>query len=97
MIGLNDKDTKKQEIEDQQAQKIISNICLNNTAGATVTPGHLGIFKHQDGTTVIEKTISVDLLEIEKETVIKICKEIKTALNQESILLEEITMKYDFI
>lgn len=91
-IGLFDKDTKKQEVDTKQAfnivNNIVNNILLQYTEGATIYMGD-GIYKHIDKTTVIEKNIIVILYDVTRETLNKIIKEVKTALNQEAVLVEK--------
>lgn len=91
-IGLFDKDTKKQEVDTKQAfnivNNIVNNIVLQYTEGATIYMGD-GIYKHIDKTTVIEKNIIVILYDVTRETLNKILKEVKTALNQEAVLVEK--------
>lgn len=91
-IGLFDKDTKKQEVDTKQAfnivNNIVNNILLQYTEGATIYMGD-GIYKHIDKTTVIEKNIIVILYDVTRETLNKILKEVKTALNQEAVLVEK--------
>lgn len=87
-IGLFDKDTKKQEVDTKQAFNIVNNILLQYTEGATIYMGD-GIYKHIDKTTVIEKNIIVILYDVTRETSNKILKEVKTALNQEAVLVEK--------
>ena len=96
-IGLNDKDSKKQEISTRRAKeeaiKILNN---NNITGLTIYEVE-GVFKHEDGFITYEKSLKVELLEVEKEDVLKSIEELKKALNQESILLEEEEKKISFI
>ena len=87
-IGLFDKNTKKQEVDTKQAFNIVNNILLQYTEGATIYMGD-GIYKHIDKTTVIEKNIIVILYDVTRETLNKILKEVKTALNQEAVLVEK--------
>ena len=87
-IGLNDKDSKKQEVI-----KILND---NNITGLTMYEV-MGVFKHETGEVVQEKSLKVELLEVEEEDVKKSIDELKKALNQESILLEEEEKKVNFI
>ena len=96
-IGLNDKDSKKQEVSTRRAkEKTIKILNNNNITGLTIYEV-MGVFKHEDGTITFEKSLKVELLEVEEEDVKKSIEELKTALNQESILLEEEEKKIDFI
>ena len=55
-LGLNDKDTKKQEINTIEAQKIVKNVVSNYCDGATIYECQ-GIYKHDNGEIVFEKNI----------------------------------------
>lgn len=96
-IGLNDKDSKKQEVSTRRArQEVIKILNANNITGLTMYEV-MGVFKHEDGTITFEKSLKVELLEVKKEDVKKSINELKKALNQESILLEEEQKKVNFI
>lgn len=86
-LGLNDKETKTQKIGTLEAYKICNNILLNYTEGATVFEAN-GIYKHEDGSFVVEKTLRIELLFTDLETVEKIVKELKIVFNQESIAVQ---------
>lgn len=88
IAGLNDKETKKQEINTETAYKIIFKTLQNNgIEGATLTEA-TGFYTHNNGETVIEKSIKIELLFIERVTAVKIAKDLRIALNQESVVLE---------
>ena len=91
-VGLNDKDTKKQEVSTEEARNIVNFILLNHADGATITESK-GIYKHVNGAVVIENTFKIELLFIEATTVRMIVDMLKDALNQESVAVqvEEIT------
>ena len=96
-IGLNDKDTKKQEVSTRRAkEKTIKILNHNNITGLTMYEV-TGVFKHDTGEVVFEKSLKVELLEVKKEEVLKSIEELKKALNQESILLEEEKKEISFI
>lgn len=96
-IGLNDKDTKKQEVSARRAkEKTIEILNANNITGLTMYEA-MGVFKHEDGTITYEKSLKVELLEVKKEDVLRSIQELKRALNQESILLEEEKKEISFI
>lgn len=86
-VGLNDKDTKVQKINTLEAYKIVNNIVMQYTNGATIYEAN-GIYKHNDGTIVIEKTLRIELMFIDREIVNKIIDILKRVLNQESIVLQ---------
>ena len=91
-VGLNDKDTKTQKIDTLSAYNLANNILLNYVEGATVTQSK-GIYKHNNGNVVIENTLIIELLFTDKTTVETIAKELKMALNQESIAIQKQTIE----
>jgi hypothetical protein len=86
-VGLNDKDTKIQEVSTIEAYKIIKKLLLSYTDGATIFEAD-GIYKHDDGSFVTEKTLRIELMFIEKTTVKEIVDNIKRLLNQESVAVQ---------
>jgi hypothetical protein len=97
IAGLNDKDTKQQEITTETAyNRIIKVLHHNNVEGATFTECK-GLYIHNNGTAVFENSIKIELLFITEETAKNICKELKTELNQESVVLEVINLNSDLI
>lgn len=96
-IGLNDKDSKKQEVSTRRAkEEVIKILNANNITGLTMYEV-TGVFKHEDGTLTFEKSLKVELLEVEEEEVLRSINELKTALNQESVLLEKEKKEVNFI
>lgn len=96
-IGLNDKDKKYQIIDSMEAQKIVLNFLLaNGIDGATIYSA-IGIYRHDNGAIITENTLRVELFGVDKESVIPAVLGIKTALNQESIILNETSENSDFI
>lgn len=94
-IGLNDAETHKQEISDDDAMEIVKSYCYDHFEGATVSHGY-GLYRHEDGTKVQESTIIVELFYIEDDDVKKFIEHVKYMLNQESIGLVKIPMKVTF-
>ena len=95
-IGLNDKDTKTQIIKTSEATKIIQNTLFNNgVEGYTIYNGY-GLYKHDSGAITKEKTIIIELLYIDNKTIDLIIKDLKNALNQESILKQTFVLNISF-
>ena len=87
-IGLQDKNTKKQEISTENALEIVTDIFLKYSPfGATISADNRGIYHYEDGTIAREKTVSAFVLGLEEENILAIASACKTALNQESILI----------
>lgn len=88
-VGLNDKDTKLQEVKTLDAYKMVSNLI---GVGCTITEGR-GIYKHEDGTVVSEVSLIVEMLDFDntlsKGWVRSKVEQIKTILNQESVAVQE--------
>ena len=95
-IGLNDQHSKVQQINTIEAYKIVTNICMQHTSGATISES-VGYFKHEDGSVVVEKSLRVELIFIELKDVLSIISAAKVVLNQESILLQEDNIQSSFI
>lgn len=87
-IGLNDKDSKVQEVGTIDAYKMVSNVI---EVDSTITEGR-GIYKHEDGTVVSEVSLIVELLDFDnilsKGWVKNKINQIKTLLNQESVAVQ---------
>lgn len=84
-VGLNDKDTKVQKVDTMEASKIATNIITSYTDGATIYNA-TGIYKHEDGTIVIENTLKIELYEVSDEALTAIIDTLKRTLNQEAII-----------
>lgn len=89
-VGLNDKDTKKQEIATKVAMNIIEECLQVHTDGYTISQT-LGGYRHQDGSHFVrEKSIKIELLFIDYSVVETIAKELLVLLNQETIAYERV-------
>lgn len=95
-IGLLDKDTKHQEVNTLDAYKVAANIFAATTGGATITEG-TGVYTHDDGTVVIEPTLVCVIYGAEKEDILKAAHQLKVALNQEAIAMEQCESNSQFI
>lgn len=87
-LGLNDKDTKVQKIATVEAYKVAMNILSQFVEGATIFEAN-GMYTHKNGTMTIEKTLRIELLFTDEETVKKIVAMLKTVFNQESIAVQK--------
>ena len=87
-IGLNDKDTKVQLIDTQNAFNIVSVKAVKAFGGATITAGNKGVYTHDNGEMVTETTIKIDLLFItDTKNLENFLRELLKDFNQESILV----------
>ena len=95
-IGLNDKETKKQEVSTLDAFKVVSNLACVHIGYGTITESK-GIYTHDNGEIVEETTLRCEFSGADLESVKAFCKAAKDALNQESIGLECVESQFDFI
>ena len=97
-IGLFDKDTKRQKISSDMALKIVSDLVVQTIGYGTIHTGN-GIYTHAAGAVVVEPSLVyfVDGEKDLKDKVKTLAWQIKKALNQESVMLEETAVKMEFI
>lgn len=99
-IGLLDKDSKVQEIGTVHATKLVTRIVVNSIGFGTILDAN-GVYTHDDGTIVTEPSIRVEILDTEgtitKDKIVDIARQLKLALNQESILFEQQVITGEFI
>ena len=87
-VGLNDKDSKIQKVNTVEAYKIIENLLLNlNVEGATIFEAK-GLYKHESGEYVIENTLRIEIMFVEKPIIKQLVDSIKLILNQESVAVQ---------
>lgn len=94
-IGLNDRESKVQEIATQNAKQLIENVFFELTDGATIYSAR-GIYKHNNGEKVQENTIIAECFDIDEKDIYAICEYLKKTLNQETIAvnIQEINAMY---
>ena len=89
-IGLNDKDKEIQIIPTEAAEKIIAEILIENHGIFAFTMFNCkGVYKMSStGNIIQENSIRVEIIEETEREYTEIINEIKTALNQESVMIE---------
>lgn len=87
-LGLNDKDTKVQMISTLEAYKVVSNILAKDFGGGTIFEAQ-GIYRHDDGQVVFEKTLRIEILFAELPQIKILVELLKKIFNQESIAVQE--------
>lgn len=86
-LGLNDKDTKTQQISTVEAYKVVSNLIAEDFDGGTIYEAR-GIYRHETGEIVSETTLRVELLFTTFEKVKNLVSILKKAFNQESVAVQ---------
>ena len=94
-IGTNDKDTYKQEIPTDEAKHIVDEICTKYVNGFTVHDS-IGTWNDENNMITHENTIMCYLDDIDEATLHRICDEIRTALNQNTVLIQKEYTALDF-
>ena len=96
-LGLNDKDSKVQEVNTIDAYKITMRAVIRaGYTGATITEA-TGFYTHEDGVTVIEKSLRIEILNANDHNTAALIEDLKGLFNQESILLEKHNTSIQFI
>jgi hypothetical protein len=88
-VGLNDKDSKKQEISFIEARSLLSQFIAQVVGVGTLSEA-AGVYTHDNGETVQETTIRAEFY-VEKKDLEKIAEFVrfaKSILNQESVAVE---------
>ena len=86
-IGLNDKESKQQEISTLDAYKIIFNAVKKYYDGATITESR-GFYTHESGAVTFENSLICSILFADDDKTRQLAEDLKILLNQESIALE---------
>ena len=87
-VGLNDKDSKVQEISTIEAYKIVSKLISKDFDGGTIFEAR-GIYRHESGAVVEETTLRIELLFAEPAKVRALVAILKRVFNQESIAVQQ--------
>lgn len=95
-IGLNDQQTKKQEIETETALIKVSEYLADHFEGATAYNA-IGIYKHENGEIVRENSIVIELVFVDDQDVMKMIDHFRVVFNQESVMKVTIPCNCGFI
>ena len=85
-VGLNDRESKKQEIPTEDAMSLVSFYLASHFDGATVYPA-VGVYRHEDGTIVRESSLVIELVFVSEFMVESLVQHCQKTLNQESIMI----------
>lgn len=88
-VGLNDKDQKVQIIDTLEAAKICQNL-VSNLGGGTIYNAY-GVYRHDDGTVIVENTLRIEIFEFSdpmQDQIKSLVGTLKKILNQESIAVQ---------
>lgn len=97
-IGLFDKDEHAQVIAKNDAVNLIlTAICKRDFCATVSTEGVYGVYRHTDGTVVVEPSIRVEIAGVERAAILPLIHELRVALNQECIMFESVETPIDFV
>ncbi len=85
-IGLNDKDTGAQKFSTEKYLSILKEVCRAYHVAFSFYPITGGYF-HEDGRYTEENTLTLMLMNVEKDTVMEIAKDLCVFFHQESIMV----------
>ena len=91
-VGLNDKDAKKQLMTDDEALAIINQAMYNVGVDGNIQVS-FGIYTHDDGTKVFEKSFNIEILFSSDAKVLELIQVLTVKLNQESIVMKKDKIK----
>jgi len=94
-VGTNDKDTYKPEHTQEEARNIVDEVCLKYFDGYTLMDA-TGSWVDETGTAIHEYTLVCYFDGADKETVYKAADDLRAALNQSAVLIEETAIKMDY-
>ena len=95
-IGLNDKNSKRQELDTIECYKIVSRLIAEYADGGTIYSAQ-GIYKHANGDIVIENTLRVELIDVVEQALKTIVTLVKNLLNQESVIVQREQIVSEFV
>lgn len=94
-IGTNDKDTYTQIMPTDEAKQLVGTICSKHVDSFTFQDA-IGAWNDEKGVVTHEYTIICQFDEINEETLFRICDDLRSALNQDTILIQKECVQLDF-
>ena len=85
-VGLNDGDTGVQKFSTEKYLSILKNVCKSYRVAFSVQQINGGYF-HEDGRYTEENTLALMLIDVPRETVMEIAKDLCAFFNQESVMV----------
>lgn len=86
-IGLNDRTTRRQDIRTERALGLVANAVRYWLGNGTITEA-TGVYTHDDGEAVTERTLVVTATHDKPEAVNAFAEAIREAFNQECVYIE---------
>ena len=94
-VGTNDKDTYAPKYTEEEAREIVDSICLKNFEGYTLQDA-TGSWVDEKNNVTHKYTVVCYFDDADRDTVYRTADELIKVLNQNTILIEENEIKYDY-
>ena len=94
-VGTNDKDTYKLEITEEEAKRIVDEVCLQYFEGYTLQEA-TGAWTDESKNITHEYTLVCYFDDTDKETVYKAANDLIKKLNQNTVLIEEDNIRMEY-
>lgn len=88
LVGINDQNTHKEEFAVDDIIKIIAQYFIEKEAGFSIIP-QKGATHYADGKMFVENGFNITIIGVIKEDMMELQKNIKSMLNQETVILSE--------
>ena len=95
-VGLNDAESHVQEHNTEKYLSVLKTVCHAYRVAFSVHVIDGGYF-HEDGSYVEEKTLALTLMDIPKDTVAEIAKDLCSFFHQESVMVTDSAAEVYFI
>ena len=95
-VGLNDSDTLSQKYSTEKYTNILKSVCRAYKVPFSFSAIEGG-YMHENGEYTQEKTLVISLIDVPKETVSEIAKDLCVFFHQESVLITEDRVRAYFI
>ena len=95
-VGLNDSDTLSQKYSTEKYTNILKSVCRAYKVPFSFSAIEGG-YMHENGEYTQEKTLVISLIDVPKETVSEIAKDLCVFFHQESVLITEDRIRAYFV
>lgn len=95
-IGLNDSESKKQEFSTEKYINVLKHVCHNYRVPFSFTLEQGG-YIHEDGEYTQELSIVLSMIDVKKDLINEIAKDLCVLFHQESVMITEDHVRAYFI
>ena len=95
-IGLNDSETMTQIFETEKYISILKNVCKSYHVAFSFSVDQGG-YVHEDGRYTQEVSLVLSLIDVEREVINEIAKDLCAFFNQESVMITENEIRTYFV